>query len=165
MKRSLADFLLEIGKLDKAITIYEQTYPICPSYISLFRYWAIALYETGNLKDAVKNIFPFSDHTVINRIQMYQEHEHPHIQLHCELTYNSKSLLGKNIMKKIYNSRILVLNNIENINNPLSSMSSTAFLGHHIIQSPSVDFSKFEMPTFPAAKEEMQFIIDADRLG
>ena len=42
MKRSLADFLLEIRKPDKAIPIYEHIHPICPSDISCIRNWAIA---------------------------------------------------------------------------------------------------------------------------
>ena len=165
MQRSLADFLLELGKPEQAIPIYQHIYTITPSDVSCMRNWAIALYETGNLKEAAKVIIPFTDLTGIQGIQMYQEHEHPQLHLDGELLYSQKSLIGKNLMEKIYRDRILILDTIENINNPLSSMSSTAFLGHHIIESPKVDFSKFEMPPFLATEQEMQMLIDADRIG
>ena len=165
MQRSLADFFLEIGKPDKAIPLYEHIYTKCPGDVSCMRNWAISLFETGNLKDAAKVIIPFTELTGIQGIQMYQEHEHPQLKLDGELLYSSKSLIGKNLMEKIYRDRILILDTIANLNNPLSAMSSTAFLGHRMINSPEVDYSKVEIPPFLATQQETQMVIDADRLG
>ena len=165
MQRHLADFLLEVGKPEQAIAIYEQFYANCPGDVSAMRAWAIALFEKVSLIEAAKAVIPFSDLTGQHGIQMYQEHEHPQLKLNGELVYSGTSLVGKNIMEKIYRDRILILDTLANLNNPLTSMSSTTFLGHRIIDYPDVDYTKIEIPQFVATKQEMQMVIDADRLG
>ncbi|EAY21864.1 hypothetical protein TVAG_249240 [Trichomonas vaginalis G3] len=163
IQRKLADFLLEVGRPDHAIPIYEQFYQLCRGDISAIHSWAIALFETCNLKDAAKVIVPFAESAGPNGIPMMQEHERPELKLNGELTFNGTSLLGRNIMDKIWNDRCLILEVIKNIDNPITMLSPIS-IGPEKPTS-SIDYENFVHPEFKPTPQEIQMVADADRLG
>lgn len=162
IQRKLADFLLEVGRPDHAIPLYEQFYQLCRGDISAIHAWAMALFMTNNLKDAARVIVPFADNAGPGGIPMLQEHERPELKLNGELTYNGTSLLGKNIMDKIWADRCLILDTIKNLNNPINSMLQNNMAPP---DESEVDYEHFEFPNFEPTQVEIQMVADADRIG